>query len=172
MSLNSRDTVLSLAVTNYSYNKKNHKPSIVVRMGNTKLKKGADYTVKYANNRKVGIATVAVIGKGNYDGTIRKTFTITPGKVKVLKKKTYRRKGNLTEIDLRLSQKYGDKADKYMIRIFVGKRIKSTNLVKYKKNFVVQSKLKKNRRYRIEVYAVKGRLKGPVTALTVTGKSS
>ena len=35
-----------------------------------------DYTVSYKNNKNVGTATVYVTGKGNYKGTINKTFTI------------------------------------------------------------------------------------------------
>ena len=41
------------------------------------LKKGTDYTVSYANNTKEGTATVSFTGKGNYTGTVKKTFRIT-----------------------------------------------------------------------------------------------
>ena len=41
------------------------------------LVKNTDYTVKYENNVEIGTATVTVTGKGNYTGTIKKTFTIT-----------------------------------------------------------------------------------------------
>ena len=40
------------------------------------LVNGTDYTVTYANNVKVGTATVTVKGKGNYTGTITLTFMI------------------------------------------------------------------------------------------------
>ena len=40
------------------------------------LQKGVDYTVSYSNNRNVGTATVRITGKGNYTGTITKTFKI------------------------------------------------------------------------------------------------
>lgn len=41
---------------------------------------GIDYTVKYKNNKKEGaIATVTVVGKGNYIGkTVEETFTVKP----------------------------------------------------------------------------------------------
>lgn len=42
------------------------------------LKNGTDYTVKYASNIKAGNATVTITGKGNYSGTIVKTFKINP----------------------------------------------------------------------------------------------
>ena len=53
------------------------KPTITVKNGTTTLKNGTDYTVTYSNNTKVGTATVTITGKGNYIGTITKTFTIT-----------------------------------------------------------------------------------------------
>ena len=42
------------------------------------LVKGRDYTITYANNRKVGTATLTVKGKGNFRGTIQKNFNIIP----------------------------------------------------------------------------------------------
>ena len=44
----------------------------------TLLTEGVDYTVKYANNKKVGTASLTVTGKGNYAGTLTKNFDITP----------------------------------------------------------------------------------------------
>ncbi len=43
------------------------------------LVEGKDYTVTCSNNTNVGTAKVTVTGKGNYTGTIEKTFTITTG---------------------------------------------------------------------------------------------
>ncbi len=42
------------------------------------LKKDVDYSVKYTNNVNVGTATVTVTGKGNYIGSVKKTYKITP----------------------------------------------------------------------------------------------
>ena len=51
----------------YTYNGKNRKPGVRVRVnGKTVSKKY--YTVKYTANKNVGIATVTVTGKGNYKG--------------------------------------------------------------------------------------------------------
>ena len=44
----------------------------------TRLTEGKDYTLKYSSNTKAGTATVTITGKGNYTGTLTKTFTITP----------------------------------------------------------------------------------------------
>ena len=42
------------------------------------LKDGIDFNIKYINNKKVGKATIEIIGKGNYKGSIYKTFNILP----------------------------------------------------------------------------------------------
>lgn len=52
-------------------------PGVTVYAGSAKLTNGTDYTVSYKNNIKAGTATVTITGKGNYAGTITKTFTIT-----------------------------------------------------------------------------------------------
>ena len=44
------------------------------------LKKDTDYTVSYSNNKEVGTASVTITGKGNYSGSITKTFEITSAK--------------------------------------------------------------------------------------------
>ena len=68
----------TLSKTTYKYNGKARKPSVkVVNKWGKTLKKGTDYTVTYSNNKKVGTATVKITGKGNYKGTITKTFKIT-----------------------------------------------------------------------------------------------
>ena len=40
------------------------------------LTNGTDYTVAYKNNTNVGTATITITGKGNYTGTVSKTFKI------------------------------------------------------------------------------------------------
>ena len=71
---------VSLSKTSYVYNGKVRKPSVTVqsRAGVT-LKAGTDYTVSYPSGRKnVGEYTVTVTFKGNYKGTVKKTFKILP----------------------------------------------------------------------------------------------
>jgi hypothetical protein len=51
-------------------------PAVTVKLDGKTLKKGTDYDVKYANNTKVGTATVTITGKGDYSGTITKKFLI------------------------------------------------------------------------------------------------
>jgi len=52
------------------------KPTVTVKDGTKTLKQGVDYTVSYYNNLAVGTASVKITGKGNYAGTVTKTYTI------------------------------------------------------------------------------------------------
>ena len=54
---------------------------------------GKDYTVSYANNRKIGVATITYRFYGNYTGIVTKDFQIVPDKVTKLSAK---RKGQKT----------------------------------------------------------------------------
>ncbi|MFT3950715.1 MAG: leucine-rich repeat domain-containing protein [Oscillospiraceae bacterium] len=56
------------------------KPSITLKDSSKTLKSDTDYTVTYSANKAVGKATVTIKGKGNYSGTITKTFKINPKK--------------------------------------------------------------------------------------------
>ena len=75
--------ILKVELSKYElpYNGKGRKPvpTVTAKAGGqtVTLEKDKDYTVKYENNKQPGTATVTVTGKGNYKGTIVKTFTIT-----------------------------------------------------------------------------------------------
>ena len=47
-----------------------------VTLAGKKLKAGTDYAVTYQNNKNIGKASVTITGKGNYAGSVTKTFTI------------------------------------------------------------------------------------------------
>lgn len=55
--------------------------SVIVKDGSTTLRNGTDYTLSYSNNVAVGYAKVTITGKGNYTGSVSKTFRINPKKV-------------------------------------------------------------------------------------------
>ena len=60
-------------------------PEVVVKTGSSNLKKDTDYTVAYSENTQVGTATVTITGKGNYTGTVTKTFKIVAATLAPLK---------------------------------------------------------------------------------------
>lgn len=53
------------------------KPVPAVKAGGRTLKNGTDFNVSYKNNTEPGTATLIVNGKGNYSGSVSKTFKIT-----------------------------------------------------------------------------------------------
>ena len=79
------DAKVTLPQDDYVYTGLAIKPVPTVTMGDTTLKKGTDFTVKYANNKKVGTATVTVTGKGDYGGSVTLNFTISPAPITSVK---------------------------------------------------------------------------------------
>ncbi|MCD8331166.1 MAG: hypothetical protein LUB63_01355, partial [Oscillospiraceae bacterium] len=51
-------------------------PTVTVKYGSTTLTCGTDYTLTCKNNTNVGTGTVIITGKGNYTGSVTKTFSI------------------------------------------------------------------------------------------------
>ena len=78
---------IRLSTTSYIYDGKAKTPSVSVKdsAGKT-LKMNTDYTVTYATGRKnVGNYSVTIKLKGNYGGTVKKTFTIQPKSTSISK---------------------------------------------------------------------------------------
>lgn len=70
---------VSLSTTSYTYDGKVKKPSITVKDSNGKKIASSNYTVTWSSGRKnVGEYSVKIKFKGNYTGTVTKTFTIKP----------------------------------------------------------------------------------------------
>jgi len=71
---------IALSATSYVYDGKEKKPSVTVKDSKGKvLKNGTDYTVTYSAGRKnIGSYNVKITFKGNYSGTVTKTFKINP----------------------------------------------------------------------------------------------
>lgn len=65
-------------ITNQTYSGKAITPKITVMYHNVALKLNQDYSITYSNNKKTGLATVTVLGKGRYSGTKKITFIIVP----------------------------------------------------------------------------------------------
>lgn len=76
---------VSLSTSTYKYDGKLKYPAVTVKYGTTTLKKDTHYTVSYSNNKYVGTASVKITGKGNYAGSISKSFTIIPSGTSITK---------------------------------------------------------------------------------------
>ena len=67
---------VTLSTSTYAYDGKAKKPGVTVKLNGKTLKNDTDYTVSYSNNTKVGTAKVTITGKGNYTGSVSKTYSI------------------------------------------------------------------------------------------------
>ena len=75
---------MTLSATSFVYNKSNQKPTVTVKDGEAVLVADAEYTLTNDGGTDVGSAyPVSVVGKGNYSGTINKSFAITPASVTI-----------------------------------------------------------------------------------------
>ena len=73
-----RIKTVSLKAEKLTYNKKAQKPAVTVKDSKGKSIAAANHTVSYKNNKNAGVATVTVKFKGNYSGTVKKSFHILP----------------------------------------------------------------------------------------------
>ena len=94
-----------------SFTGSNITPSVTVKVAGRTLTSGTDYTVSYSNNKNVGKATVKIIGKGNYSGSLSAKFDIVPAKQQIQKLETkykgfyidWAQKGSATGYDVEYS---------------------------------------------------------------------
>ena len=68
----------SIPYASYTYSGSAIKPAVTVKDSKGNKLSASNYTVDYTNNTKVGTAAITITGKGNYQGTITKTFVIKP----------------------------------------------------------------------------------------------
>ncbi|MCB6994435.1 hypothetical protein LI177_13190 [bacterium 210820-DFI.6.37] len=71
---------LTISVPAQTYTGKALTPAVTVKDGSKTLKNGTDYTVTYSNNVNAGTGKVTITGKGNYTGSVTKTFAIAKAK--------------------------------------------------------------------------------------------
>ena len=60
------------------YTGKQIRPAVTVKLGGKTLKLNTDYTVKYSKNKAVGNARITIQARGQYQGSVSKTFEIVP----------------------------------------------------------------------------------------------
>lgn len=125
-------------------------PSVTVKYGSTKLKQGTDYSVSYSDNYYVGTATVTITGKGDYTGTVHKTFKIIPKAVKLKSLKNVKKKS--------LVVKWSKNSNVSGYRILYATNKKFKNAKKYITSWSSTTSatlynLKKNKTYYVKVQA-------------------
>ncbi|MFG6372833.1 MAG: S-layer homology domain-containing protein, partial [Oscillospiraceae bacterium] len=73
----SKALAITLDKLSYVYSGGENKPAVTVKANGAALTPGTDYAVSYKDNVNKGTATVTVTGKGDYAGSVDKTFTVT-----------------------------------------------------------------------------------------------
>jgi mannan endo-1,4-beta-mannosidase len=140
------------SISNKAYTGKAIKPTPSVKLGSKTLKKGTDYTISYKNNVKTGKATVTIKGKGNYSGTVTKTFKIVPKKATVSKVTSPKRS------QIKVTWKKDSQATGYQIVYSTSSSFKSAKSVTVTKNSTtskVISKLTAGKKYYVKVRSYK-----------------
>lgn len=149
-------TTAALSKNSYPYNGKVRKPAVAIKdkRGRT-LKNGTDYTIILPKGMKnTGRYTVTIILKGNYKGTIKKTFDIVP-KGTSISKITAKKKGFYIKWKKQSSQITGYEIACSTSRNFAKK---STKTIKVKKKKAVSksiSKLRAKKKYYIRIRTYK-----------------
>ncbi|MBE5741065.1 MAG: hypothetical protein E7351_00825 [Clostridiales bacterium] len=69
--------MITLGTTSYTYDGTAKTPSVTVTFNSNALTLDTDYTVSYSANTNVGTAKVTISGKGNFTGSVEKSFTIS-----------------------------------------------------------------------------------------------
>ena len=144
---------VTISSSSYEYNGFKKTPSVLVKdsKGN-KLKKDTDYTVSYSSGRKnPGKYTVKVEFKGNYKGSITKSFTIKPKNTKI----TNIVSKSKTKVQVAW-KKQSTKTSGYEIQYsttsnFSGKTTKTLVISSNKTTKKTISSLKSNKRYYVRV---------------------
>ena len=123
------------AIKAQTYTGKPIKPAVKVTLAGKTLKQGADYTVSYKNNKAIGKATVTIKGKGDYTGSVSKTFAINPKAVSLASLTAG--KGQLT-----VKWKKGTGGAGYQLQYSLKGTFKSSTTVKIAKTATVSRVLK------------------------------
>ena len=143
---------IALKQTSYTYNKKNRKPSVTIEdIKGNKLKSGTDYTVSYPKKCKnVGQYTVTVKFKGNYQGTVKKSYQILPKGTSLLEV-TAKKKGFTAKWKKQKTQTAGYELQYSTNKKFKRKQTKKAVIKKTKTTTYKAKKLKANKKYYIRI---------------------
>lgn len=142
-----------LSQASYTYDGKVKKPSVTVKASDGKVIDSSNYTVSYASGRiNVGTYKVSVKFKGNYSGTLSKTFRINP-KTTGLSKLTAKSKGFTVKWKKQTEQVSG-----YQIQYSTSKSFSSKTTKTIAKNSTTSAtykKLKAKKKYYVRIRTYK-----------------
>lgn len=107
------------------YTGRKHEPDVAVTKDGIALTRDRDYSVTYVNNINAGTAQVVVAGMGCYEGSITKSFTITPKtitdaatvKISAIAKQRYTREAIEPELTIQLDGIKLQKGKDYVVTL-------------------------------------------------------
>ena len=134
-----------------TYTGKKIEPSVQLKDGGKKLKRNKDYVITYKDNKQTGKATAKITGKGNYTGTIQRTFQILPRKVSSFKA------GKRTANSITLKWKKSASVTGYQVYQYQtkSKKYKKIKTLKAKSVSMVVKKLAPCTSYKFKIRAYK-----------------
>ncbi len=161
---------MALSATKYTYNGKVKKPSVKVKNSKGKVISSSYYKVTYASGRKnAGRYTVKVTFKGNYSGSMSKTFDIVPKSTSLLKV-TAAKKAFTVKWKKQSSQTSG-----YQVQYSTSSKFKTGNktatISRNKTTSKKISKLKSKKKYYVRVRTYKNVKIGKKTVKLYSGWS-
>lgn len=143
---------VKLGTTKYTYRGKENRPSVSLTYGSRKLIRDKDYTVTYRNNKYVGTASVIITGKGEFEGSVTKKFTIVP-KGTVISWLSPVRKGIDVGIKKQTSQTTG-----YEVQCYINSKFTNPKSIFTTKNTTTTAQIRKlsaGRKYYVRVRTYK-----------------
>lgn len=144
---------VKLSSNTFTYNGKTIKPSVIVKDSKGKKINNSNYTVAYSKGLKnVGKYKVTIKFKGNYSGTVNKTFTIIP-KSTTLTKLSSSKKKVTVKWKKQVSQTNG-----YQLQYSLNSNFKSAKVLNVTNNKVTTkliSNLKSKKKYYVRIRTYK-----------------
>lgn len=162
---------VKLSNSTFTYNGKVIKPSVIVKDSKGKKINNSNYTVAYSKGLKnVGKYKVTIKFKGNYSGTVNKTFTIIP-KSTTLTKLFSSKKKVTVKWKKQVSQTNG-----YQLQYSLNSNFKSAKVLNVTNNKVTTksiSNLKSKKKYYVRIRTYKNvKVNGKSTKLYSTWSKS
>ena len=153
---------IKLSSNTFTYNGKTIKPSVIIKDSKGKKINNSNYTVAYSKGLKnVGNYKVTIKFKGNYSGTVNKTFTIIPKSTTLTNLSSSKRKVKV-KWKKQVSQTNG-----YQLQYSLNSNFKSAKLLNVTNNKVTTkliSNLKSKKKYYVRIRTYKN--------VKVNGKST
>ena len=156
--------IKSAAVANIIYNgSERHPVPNIVNYKNAKLKKGKDYTVIYKNAnatkvvkpKNVGKYTAVITFKGEYKGTVKRTFTINPKATAINKLTKPGKKQIKVAWQKRTAQVTGYEIQYSTTKNFTKKTTKTLKVKNFKTNVKTIKQLKAKKKYWVKIRTYK-----------------